>query len=154
MRNLIILVFATVLFAAEGSGQTAEQIQVMRQIQQSHIDANVPDSKNFRAFLERDLIAYFRNSGSLSATSVEYRLLRDGPTQTGISYPKYYAWVKVFTGPKILQEGAARLAAVDRTHFEITHFLSKQEIKANPGQVRDIFPAPLVTNVLSLAGLK
>jgi hypothetical protein len=62
-------------------------------VAQSHIDANVPSAEQFHSLLKRDLQAFFSNRHGSSVT-VSYELLRDGPTQTGIAYPKYYAWVK------------------------------------------------------------
>ncbi len=121
-------------------------------LQQSHVEANVPAAGEFRSLLERDLLAQFRASGSPSATAVSYKLLRDGPTQTGVALPKYYAWVIVFAGSQTIHEGAARIAAVERTQFEITHFIPAQEINADPGRVGRIFPAPLVPDIISLAG--
>ena len=66
--------------------------------------------------------------------------------------PKYSAWVRAVAGSQILKEGAARIAAIQRTQFEITHFIPSQEIKSNPSEVGSTFPAPLVPEVLSLAG--
>jgi hypothetical protein len=45
-----------------------------------------------------------------------------------------------------------RIAAIQRTRFEVTHFIPSQEIKSNPSKVGSTFPAPLVPEVLSLAG--
>jgi hypothetical protein len=142
-----ILIFATLaLFCSQSLAQW--------NVQQSHINGNVPDASDFRALLERDLLAYFRDSTSPSATSVEYKLLRDVPTQSGVAFPKYYAWVKVFAGSLILQEGAVRIAAIQRTQFEVTDFISPEQIKSNPSSIKNIFPAPLVPAVLSLADAK
>ncbi len=65
--------------------------KMVQQIEQSHIDGNVPAAKDFHKFLVRDLQKYF---SSLLETKVlvEYELLRDGPTQSGVSFPKYYAY--------------------------------------------------------------
>jgi hypothetical protein len=113
-------------------------------LQQSHIDGNVPPPEFFIQFLQRDLLAFFQASDAPSATSVEYTLLRDAPTQSGVSYPKFYAWVKVLSGSTVIQEGAVRLAAIQRTHFKITDFMSAKQVNATPGEVSNIFPAPLV----------
>src|SRR5262249_3284982 len=86
-----------------------------------HIAANVPDTANFKAFLIRDLNSYF-SSSLQKPVKVEYELLRNGPTQTGIAYPKYYAWVRIYEGSTMLEEGAVRLAAMNRTAFDVTHF--------------------------------
>ncbi len=64
-------------------------------IEQSHIDGNVPAPKDFQSFLIRDLQKHF-SSLLKKKVRVEYELLRDGPTQVGIAYPKYYAWVKIY----------------------------------------------------------
>ncbi|WP_417914485.1 hypothetical protein [Candidatus Electronema sp. JM] len=130
---------------------SCSQAHAQLSIQQSHIDGNVPIASEFRPLLERDLLAYFRASSRPSATSVEYKLLRDAPTQSGLAFPKYYAWVKVSADSKTLCEGAARMAAIERTHFEITHFIASQDIKAAPDAVGRVFPEILVPDVLTLA---
>src|SRR5689334_6132614 len=104
-------------------------------IQESHIRDNVPDAADFDRFLQRDLRAYF------SGASVKFDLLRRAPTQSGVAYPKFYAWVRAVASGAPPVEGAVRLAAEDREKFVITDFLSAQEIRANPGQVYAIFPA-------------
>src|SRR5690242_21832060 len=60
----------------------------------SHIEAHVPSEREFDAFLTRDLEHYFTTKEKKNVT-VTYELLRDMPTQTGIAYPKFYAWVIV-----------------------------------------------------------
>lgn len=124
------------------------------ELQQSHIEGNVPPPESFESFLNRDLLVYFKASGTPGATTVTYKPLRNGPTQSGVSYPKYYLWVKVFSGSKLSQEGAVRVAAVERTHFEVTNFMSKARIHSAPAEVSNDFPAALVPSVLSLAGVK
>jgi len=144
MKNILTLLAIITLGCAQAFAQSS--------IQQSHIEANVPSPSEFKPLLERDLLAYFRASGVPSATAVQFKLLRDGPTQSGVAYPKYYAWVRAVAGSQTLTEGAARIAAIQRTRFEITHFIPSQEIKSNPSEVGSTFPAPLVPEVLSLAG--
>jgi len=124
------------------------------ELQQSHIEANVPPAESFDGFINRDLLAYFKASGTPGATTVTYKPLRNGPTQSGVSYPKYYLWVKVLTGSKLSQEGAVRVAAIERTHFDVTNFMSKTQIQSAPAEVGNVFPAALVPSVLSLAGVK
>jgi hypothetical protein len=123
-------------------------------IQGSHIDGNVPDQQSFDASLRRDLLAYFRTFGVGATARVQYRFLREGPTQSGVSYPKYYLWVKVLSGGSVLREGAVRVAAIDRGRFEVTNFLSTVGIRSDPSQVGLVFPSALVTSVLSAAGVK
>jgi hypothetical protein len=126
----------------------------LAEIQASHIEANVPAQESFDVFLKRDLLAYFRASETSPATSVEYELLRDAPTQSGLSYPKYYLWVRVRSGRSVLEEGAARVAAIERKRFEVTNFLSRSSIQSEPSEAGAVFPAALVPSVLSRAGVK
>ena len=137
----------TVLLATYVAPVYAEQ-----SIQLSHIEANVPPQSSFATLMKRDLLAFFRNQGFDAANSITYKLLRDAPTQSGVAYPKYYAWVQVFGDDKILMEGAVRLAAIDRTHFEVTNFLSRAKLKVDPGLARTVFPAALINDVISMAG--
>ena len=52
---------------------------------QSVIDANVPAQAAFDALLQRDLTAYFRATGSPTATAVEWTLLRQQPMRRAAS---------------------------------------------------------------------
>ncbi len=124
--------------------------QEMANVQLSYIKGNVPSAENFDSFLKRDLKAYFKNDEQKN-TLVEYEMLRDGPTQSGVAYPKYYVWVKISSKGIIQNEGAARVAAIDKTKFEITDFLSKAEIRSFPDSVSKIFPAALISKINSLA---
>ena len=115
-------------------------------IANSHIEANVPASSQFSSLLTRDLQSYFQ------APRVDFELLRQGPTQTGISYPKYYLWVRVRNSSGSLSsEGAVRVAAIDQVRFEVTNFLSAQEIRVTPAVVEQIFPRPLIESIQSHA---
>jgi hypothetical protein len=122
---------------------------VMSDIAKSHIEANVPKGKLFDEYLSRDLKNYF--CAEVQNCRVEYEFLRDGPTQTGIAYPKYYLWAKCFKGSAIAAEGAVRVAAVEQKNFDVTNFLSREEISESPSQVASIFPAPLVDKIVQRA---
>lgn len=123
-------------------------------VQNSHIEGNTPSSSEFSALLERDLLLYFQTSMSKSVSKIEYRLLRDGPTQSGTSFPKYYLWAKVFEGTKLLKAGAVRVQAIDSIRFDVTNFLSSDEIRDKPTEVANIFPKLLVSDILLNAGVK
>ena len=122
---------------------------ILNDVAKSHIDANVPPGKLFEELLTRDLNNYFCRNGT--DCKIEYELLRNGPTQSGISYPKYYLWVKTIKGRNVAEEGAVRIAAVDQKSFEVTHFLSREEISRSPSQVASIFPAALVDKITEKA---
>ena len=138
------LLWLLLLATAMAQPPTAEQEKVLREIQRSHIEGNTPDAKQFETFLRRDLQTYF------GGRPVTFEYLRRGPTQSGVSTPKYYFWVKV-QDPKskrLWQEGAVRVAAVDRTHFEVTTFLSLKELKLVPEQAAAEFPKPVAAEIL------
>ena len=120
-------------------------------LQQSHIEANVPAADSFDALLRRDLLTYFQSSLASEATSVDYQLLRKRPTQSGLANPKYYVWVKILKGASVLQEGAVRLAAVEKQGFDVTHFFPKKEILEEPAKIGRVFPAALVPLITELA---
>lgn len=139
------LVAACSLFAAcsdTDNGSAAE----IADVQASHIEGNAPARGDFERLLKRDLTAYFLPDPSEGA-EVEYEFLRDGPTQSGVSYPKYYLWVRVKARGSIQQEGAVRLAAIDRERFEVTDFLSREQISSNPSQIYQVFPGPVCQRI-------
>jgi len=115
-------------------------------IAESHIAANVPPAADFDRLLKRDLKAHF------NGLTVQYELLRDRPTQSGTAYPKYYLWVRSIEGGKVVLEGAARLAAIERTRFEVTSFLAAEKIRSSPSEIDRIFPAALKKAIVDKAG--
>lgn len=134
------------LAAAAPPVQPASQAQLERmiaEIQASHIAGNVPPAAAFDRLLKRDLQTYFARRG-IRKPVIRYALLRDGPTQSGIAYPKYYLWVWVWSGGKPIASGAARVEAIERKRFEITHFVARAEILSAPEALGSIFPAPLL----------
>ena len=119
--------------------------------QDSWPDPNIPSADHFEAYLQRDLDSYFTAHEGVTV-SVSYEPLRNGPTITGIAYPKYYLWVSVQSGGKAIDSGAVRVAAVAGTGFEITDFLSRETILSDPESVGSIFPAALVPAIQDRAG--
>jgi hypothetical protein len=115
-------------------------------VSESHIRANVPDEKDFEKFLKRDLEQYFKETKRKTVT-VEYELLRKGPTQSGIAYPKFYAWLTIRDRGTILEEGAVRVAAVEKKHFDVTDFLSKADIERSPMSLDRIFPRAVADTI-------
>lgn len=134
---LLLLLF----FVTFGSGIHAfsQSSEVIESIAQSHIDANVPAAADFDEFLKRDLLAYFSPEGDKD-TAVEYQLFRKEPTQTGIAYPKFYAWILIKRKNVGVKEGAVRLAAIEKKKFAITDFLSRENAIKDPEAAYGIFP--------------
>jgi hypothetical protein len=120
-------------------------------IAQSHVDANVPAPDQFDVLLRRDLHAFFHVARGEEVT-VDYELLRHDPTQAGVAHPKYYLWVRVRNSSgAAVDEGAVRVAAVDRKRFDVTHFMSKRDIRSNPDAVEQVFPKALADGIRSRA---
>jgi hypothetical protein len=120
-------------------------------VQRSHIAANVPPAETAEAILRRDLTAFFTATSKQEVTALEISPLREGPTQSGTSYPKFYFWVKALNGSTVCAEGAIRVAAVQRVKFDVTDFLPKQIVKELPGDVERTFPLALVPLIHQLA---
>lgn len=146
MLAALTLAMAVALIGSTGPGLplTPDRYsgQTMQDLQSAHITANVPADADFEAFLVRDLTAYFVGQG-VPAPTVTYELLRDGPTQSGVAYPKYYVWAKAVGSDGTVVEGAARTAAIGRTRFEITDFVTRQAITADPESLSLVVPAAL-----------
>jgi len=153
-RRLAIKELVTIFMTFSSIAPIAIAQTLSDAIPQSHIEANVPPEDQHNAFLQRDLLAYFKLELLPDTTSVEYQLLRAAPTQSGVSYPKYYLWARALEGSKLLEEGAVRVEAIGRTHFEVTTFISATKIRERHSLVNAVFPSLLVPVVLAKAGSK
>jgi hypothetical protein len=114
-----------------------------------HVDANVPAPEEFDSLMQQALASYAAKQ--YGSSDVSYSLLRDAPTQVGLAYPKFYVWVEVRNKGKLVENGAARLAAIDKAAFEVTHFVTRDEILTNSKAIESVFPAALCPKILSRA---
>lgn len=87
MKYLQVVILAIFLLIVGNSAVLCQE-SVIDSIADSHIQANVPSEKDFDNFLKRDLAAYFKDDLKKDVT-VEYELLRNAPTQSGIAFPKF-----------------------------------------------------------------
>jgi hypothetical protein len=141
-----VLVLSVCLSSCREARTQAAEV-ALNQVQASHVEGNVPDQGDFGAYLQRDLLVYFRRRDE-STARVEFQLLRQGPTQSGVALPKYYLWVQAFDGQgERLTDGAARVAAIEKSQFEVTHYLSCQEIRSEPDKIGTVFPAALLPDM-------
>lgn len=131
----------------------AEITDPLQPVAQSHIVGNVPSPPNFEAFLKRDLAAYFKPSKS-SMVTIDYEMLRREPTQSAVSLPKYYLWMKIYRGKTLREEGAARVAAMEQKGFEVMDYFSKSELAKNPQQIDATFPTLIGDKIRSRIGRK
>jgi hypothetical protein len=136
------IVSLVIFLLIAGSSTVARQSSAIDSIAESHIDGNVPDKKDFDNFLKRDLAAYFKKSMGKDVV-IEYDLLRNAPTQSGVAFPKFYAWVKIKEKDNRVEEGAVRLAAMEKKRFEITDYLKQADIEQDVEQVYKVFPKPV-----------
>jgi len=148
MKNIKILLF--IIISSYSLLVTGNPLQ---EIQQSHINANLPNTfEEFNKILERDLTKFFSNSTGHN-TTIQYELLRNKPTQSGVAYPKFYVWVNILISGKLIDSGAVRVAAIEKTHIEVTNFIPKKQIEQNPRSIESIFPLSLCDNIRLKAGI-
>ena len=134
---LLVVLLATAQPSAE---------ETILSIQSSHIEANAPDRADFDKYMRRDLAAYFAQVRK-KILSVEFELLRDSPTQSGVSYPKFYVWVRVAGGKSSQDRGAVRLAAIEKKRFEVTDFVSEETIRRQPEGIYQLFPGQVCEKI-------
>jgi hypothetical protein len=138
---------AVLLFSAPAEA-AAPQVP---DIPAAHIAAHVPANEDFGAFMVRDLRVFLRVRAEEEVT---FELLREGPTQSGVSYPKFYLWVRVLLADGNEQvSGAVRVAAIDRLGFEVTDFIRREDILNGTADPASVFPAALVDRVREHASL-
>lgn len=145
-------VAAMICLAAAACAGACDNVsaQIMPSVQQSHISGNAPGEETFDAPLSRDLAAYFASRG-LTDPEISYELLRHGATQSGVAYPKFYAWVSAASAQGDMMTGAVRVAAIERVRFEITDFVAQADILKNPEALASIFPAALLPAIRAKA---
>ncbi|MGE4537150.1 MAG: hypothetical protein AB7D37_08725 [Desulfovibrio sp.] len=113
-----------------------------------HTEAYSPDAAHFEDFLARDTQAYFSKRQGRPVT-VRYEYLRQGPTQSGIGFPRYYIWVQIFADGREINAGAVKVAGVGKDRFEITDFLSRGMILDVPGRLDAVFPKAVCETIKS-----
>jgi hypothetical protein len=141
--KIVAYILAPALVACDASSQAD-----FNQLQQAHIESNAPEDSEFESILRRDLVSYFEAQLGVPV-DVNYDFLRRGPTQSGLAYPKYYLWVIVADSMtrKELSEAGVRVAAIDRTRFDVTHHVTKARIVDDPASLDTIFPPAVIGEI-------
>lgn len=149
MKRIMFFFLFTIIFLNDCKSQTINNSEqkAISEIQNSYIDANVPNNNKFDAFLKRDLEKHF--FGTYGEVTVKSEFLRDGPTQSGVAYPKYYLWIKIYKDDKLVNEGAVRVEAIEKKRFEITDFVNSEEIKNNSKDIKIVFPRQVCEKIKS-----
>ena len=136
-RSAIILIL---IVAGSASVSSAQNENPMAELRQSEIDANVPDKKDFEAILKRDLTKYVTDPRDKGIT-VNIELLRDPQTQVGVAFPKFYCWIeKRDAKGLIIEEAAARIAAINKMHFDVIQYFDRKRLVAEPDLIVGVFP--------------
>lgn len=147
MRSLIAaaasLFVASAGLTAEQQQSTADMESMMVELQASHIAANAPPDATFMAILERDVRAYLV-AKRLPSKSVAIEPLCKGARQSGVSYPKYYVWIRAADKSRHHVAGAMRVTAIDRVRFNVTDFTPAASIRSDPALLASIYPASLI----------
>lgn len=117
--------------------------QTIQAIAESHMEGNVPVPKDFQTFLTRDLNLYFA-SPEFKSPVRGYEMLRDGPTQTGISSPKFYLWVMFQDG----RAAAVKVAAEKKQQFHVLQVFLESDIQQNRAVMNGQLPPPVIEAAL------
>jgi hypothetical protein len=149
---LVLLFFASPIQASEPRQPKAGADLSMSELQESHVVANEPPETNFMALLQRDVRAYLAGRG-LPSENLNIEALRKGATQSGVSLPKYYIWIRATDATGHVVEGAMRVAAIEQIEFDITHFTPADSIRSDPSSLASIYPAALIPDIRKHAGM-
>ncbi|MBX9941327.1 MAG: hypothetical protein K2Y32_18840 [Candidatus Obscuribacterales bacterium] len=113
---------------------------------------HLPPPDKFHFFLKRDLELHF--SSEVQSARVEYEQLNIVPSQVGVGWPKYFLWVRVFSRNKLVNEGAAKVAAISKEQFFVEDFYSKEQLMKSPLSLRHNFAYNYVAEVFNRAGIE
>jgi hypothetical protein len=149
--TLLISISASIM--AQQAPSTADMGRMMQQLQASHISANAPPASSFSRILERDVRAYLA-AHRLPSRKVRIEPLRKGATQSGVSYPKYYIWVRATGAAKHHVEGAMRIVAIDQARFEVTDFTPADMVRSDPASLAAIYPSPIIPGIRQHAAIQ
>jgi hypothetical protein len=138
----IQITFLVLFFLITGTSTVFCQSSEIDSIANSHIEANVPNDQDFGNLLKRDLAAHFKKALGKDV-SIGYELLRNVPTQSGAAFPKFYAWIVIKEKDTLIEDGAVRLAAIEKKQFEIIDYLKRADIEKDADQIYKVFPRPI-----------
>jgi hypothetical protein len=154
-RKRLLRRVATLILLALLAGAGAcviAPVAILALLSLAHIEANAPDDAHFDELLTRSLETYCQGMAGGKPVMVRYAFLRDGPTQSGLGFPKYYLWVEVFDGPRRIVQGAARVAGINQQSFEITDFFSEDTIRNLPASLYRTFPKAVADAAMERSG--
>ncbi|MBJ6121508.1 hypothetical protein [Sphingomonas mollis] len=148
-----LLIFVSTSVTAQQTPSAADMERMVSQLQARHISANAPPDSSFSKILDRDVRAYLA-AHQLPSKKVMIESLRKGATQSGVSYPKYYIWIRATDAASHHVEGAMRVAAIDRVKFEVTDFTPTDTIRTDPASLAAIYPSPIIPAIRQHAAIR
>jgi len=144
-----LLLLITFLFTVSAATASAQNDDPMAALRQGHIDANVPDQKDFDRILNRDITKYVTDKADKDIT-VKVELLRDVPSQSGVALPKYYIWIEKRNAQGVLmEEAAARIAAINRDHFDVVQYYDRKRLETETDLVSKVFPQDVYAKIVA-----
>ena len=153
--RLLVLLSICAAASAEPSDPDRPSIttpaEMFKAIGKSHVDANMPPESELRSILGRDLKAYaeteFPERGD---ENPKYFIL--GMKQVGIGWPRLYMVVRFDGERNPERSGLLSAIAKDQERFEVEHFLSFADAKAEPGAAQKLFPSEVFQWLKEAAG--
>ena len=139
--GILIPIFIFVYLNFSDSGAFEEPVNQMTE------NESYQSQEDFDKSLKASLTTYFRELRSDDQLEVSAELLREGPTATGLAYPKFYVWVTLVKDGQSIESGALRIAEISVKNFEVTNYLSSKEISLNLDQLNEIFPNEVVEKI-------
>ncbi len=144
IKPLNVKTSVTLILISACPALASQSSKLIKAIQKNHIESNVPEYHTFEDKLVRDLESYFKEKYPQKKISVNSELLRKEPTQSGLSYPKYYSWVRVKQEDgTLITSGAVRVEAIEQESFHVTNFVASDSIKNGTGRIDEVFPKAL-----------
>ena len=144
-RTASILLLILLALSTSGCGWILDQVR-------AYTDENVPSPGDFDRVLKRDLTAYVTDKNDKDI-SVTYELLRDRPSQSGVALPKFYIWIEKHAADgTVMEQAAARIAAVKKEHFDIIQYYNTDQIRQDPSKL-DVFPDDVKVKIRQKVGL-
>jgi hypothetical protein len=144
-RTASLLFLILLALSTASCGWIPEQVR-------GYTDENVPSPGDFDRILKHDLTEYVTDKNDKDV-SVTYEMLRDGPTQSGVALPKFYIWIEKHAADgSVMEQAAARIAAVKKEHFDIIQYYNTDQIRQDPTKLK-VFPDEVQAKIRQKIGL-
>ena len=135
---LIISLFITILFFGL-IGFVYIQISSFLSISNTYIDSNIPAKDKFNKILLKDFNNYVKLNFDKEFYG-EYKMISEEPYQVGLSYPKYYIYVYIYSkNRELMDQGILQIVAIEKKEFKFYDFYSLKNKKIDEKKYSDDF---------------